>query len=271
MNNLKVSVIMPAYNAEEYIAEAIKSILDQTFENFEFIIIEDGSKDNTWRIIQEYAEQDMRIVALRNNQNLKLSKTLNRGIKIACGQYIARMDADDISLKDRLAKQISYMEQNPQIGISGGAMQIIDKGGKVIGQRRYHLTDSEIRKYIFRYSPFSHPLVIMKRSVLEKAGYYDNEYNPAEDYDLHFRLGQHSKFGNLSDILLKYRVISQSMTTGSTRKMELKTLDIRKKAHREYGYRMNFFDKVYWLLQYTSLFIVPSKIRIWLFNKIRNT
>jgi len=270
MSNPKISVLMPAYNAEKYIAEAIKSILNQTFKNFEFIIIDDCSTDGTHSIIQKYAEKDNRIIVLRNEKNFKLSRTLNEGIKIAKADYIVRMDADDISIVNRLWRQIDYMERNSEIGISGGTMQIINKNGTIVGGRKYHLIDSEIRKYIFRYSPFSHPSIIIRKSILRKVGYYDSEYNPAEDYELYFRVGQYSKFGNLPDVLLKYRIIPKSMTTGLTKKMELKTLKIRKKAVKEYGYRMSLIDKIYWVLQYLSIFIFPPKIKIWLFNKLRN-
>lgn len=271
MNNPKISVLMPAYNTEKYIAEAIESILNQTFKDFEFIIIDDCSIDRTWEIIQEYASKDDRIVALRNKKNLKLSGTLNKGIKIARGDYIARMDADDISFPNRLEKQLDFMEKHPEIGISGATMEIINEASSIIGKRKYHLTDSEIRKHIFKYSPFSHPLVIIRRSVLQKVGYYDPKYNPAEDYELYFRIGRCSKFGNLPDILLLYRIMPKSMTTGSTKKMELKTLAIRDRAVKEYGYKMTITDKLYWILQYFSVFIIPAPIKIWLFNQLRNS
>src|SRR5438270_280343 len=111
----KISVIMPAYNAQKYISQAIESILNQTFKDFELIIIDDASQDNTAKIIGDFARKDNRIIYLRNKENLKLSKALNLGIKKAQGKYIARMDADDISLPDRLDKQFSFMEKHQEI------------------------------------------------------------------------------------------------------------------------------------------------------------
>lgn len=266
----KISVLMPVYNAEAYLQESIESILDQTFTDFEFIIIDGCSTDKSYEIIKQYETKDCRIVAIRTCENLKLIETLNLGIKIAKGKYIARMDADDISLSNRLRKQFDYMESNHGIGISGGTMQIVDKKGAVIGQRRYHLKDEEIRKNIFRYSPFSHPLIIIRRSVLDKAGFYDPKYNDAEDYELYFRIGRHSKFGNLADILIKYRVHEKSVTISKIQKMEARTLEIRRKYSNGHGYSMTLFDKLYNLVIHATKYFVPYKIKLRLFNFIRN-
>ncbi len=264
----KVSVIMPVYNAEHFLPEAIESILKQTFTAWEFIIIDDGSTDASWKIIREYARAEPRIVALRNGQNLRISRTLNRGLQTARGQYIARMDADDISALDRLEKQVAYMDQHPEVGVCGGKMQMINAAGAVIGQRPYYLTDSEIRRRIFRYSPFAHPTIIMRKAVLEKCGYYDPAFDYAEDYELYFRVGRIATFGNLPDVTLRYRVLPRSTTSSVTKKMELKTLAARKKAVKEYGYCMTRGDRIYLLLQYISVYTMPYAFKIWLFNQL---
>jgi len=265
-----ISVIMPVYNAEAYLHEAIESILNQTFADFEFIIIDDCSTDESYEIIKKYAKLDRRIVVLRNYENLKLSKTLNKAIKISKGKYVARMDADDISMPDRLKKQFDYMENNSEIGISGGTMQIIDFEGKVTGKRKYHMKDKDIRKNIFRYSPFSHPLIIIRKAVLSKAGFYNQDYNPAEDYEFYFRVGKYAKFGNLEDFLLKYRVHKNSMTISKIQKMEAMTLEIRKKYSHCHGYPMTLFDKMINSAITVSKYFVHYKIKIWLFNVMRN-
>lgn len=268
----KVSVLMPAYNAEKYIWEAIQSILDhQTYSDFEFIIIDDCSTDNTWDIIQNYADKDDRILAIKNEKNLKICKTLNKGIMIAQGEYIARMDADDISMSDRFEKQVKFLDEHDDIGIVGGTMDIMDEQGKVYSKRQYNLTDKEIRKHIFRYSPFCHPAVMIRKTTLEKAGYY-NEYGIySEDYDLYFRIWMYSKFANLSDTIIKYRILSTGMTGSKMRYMEECTQYIKLKAIFEYGYKMSLYDKIYSLVQYISSFIVTGKFRVRLFNFIRNS
>lgn len=267
----KISVIMAAYNVKRYIGEAIESILHQTFKDFEFIIIDDCSIDNTWEIIQKYAKNDNRIIPFKNKENLKLSETLNKGIAIAKGKYIARMDADDISVEDRLQKQFDYMERNPEVGILGGTMEIKDTNNRIIGKRKYNLTDRQIRKKIYRYSPFCHPLVMIRKSTLDQIGGYDVKWNPAEDYDLYFRIGKYCRFANLEDLLLKYRVIPMSMTTGLTNKMYFKTLDIRKKYSNDDFYKMNLFDKVYTFLQWVAIYILPARFKIWLFHLFRDS
>ncbi len=263
-----VSVLLPAYNAERYLPEALESILAQSFTDFEVVVIDDCSTDGTWKLIQKYAKQDKRVVAVQNQHNLKLSGTLNRAIEVAHGKYLARMDADDWSYPDRLEKQVSFMEKHPAVGICGGSMEVCDQELHVVSVRRYHQTDGEIRSHLFRYSPYSHPLVMYRKDVLEKVGGYRDEFNPAEDYELYFRIGMVAQFANLPDILLKYRVIPKSMTTGGTRKMEEKTIAIRYLYAK--NYKMSLQDLVYtWLHQLTLLFI-PSSWKIWAFNKFRN-
>jgi glycosyltransferase involved in cell wall biosynthesis len=265
----RVSVILPVYNAEKFLRPALESILEQTFTELEVIAVDDGSRDKSWELLQEYARADTRVRIFQNAENLKLSKTLNRAISEARGEYVARMDSDDISLPGRVRIQVEYMDAHPKVGVSGGSMQIMNEQGALIGVRRYHLTDAEIRKHLFRYSPFSHPTIILRQSVLAQAGGYDHSFNPAEDYELYFRLGRISKFGNVPQTLLQYRVVPKSMTTGSTRAMESKTLEIRRKAVREYGYAMTPIDRMYGFMQWITMFLMPGRVRVWLFNTLR--
>ncbi len=267
----KVTVLMSAYNSEKYISTAIKSILKQTYKNFELIIIDDCSSDSTWSIIQTYAKGDSRIVALRNKKNIGGCQTLNKGLQIAKGEYIARADNDDISYHYRLKKQVSFLNTHPDVGIVGGAMEIVDQNDKVTEVRKYHLNDKDIRRYIFRYSPFSHPLIMMRKKVLDTVGYYNKEYAPADDYELYFRIGTISKFANLRDILLKYRVVTNSMTQTLTKKMELGTIKARRKYSSTEHYQMTIFDHLYNFLQYLSIFTFPSKLKIRIFNILRNS
>ncbi|MCX6715656.1 MAG: glycosyltransferase family 2 protein [Candidatus Taylorbacteria bacterium] len=264
---ISVSVLMPAYNAEKYIGEAIESILNQTFRDFEFIIIDDCSTDKTWEIIQEYAKKDSRIVASRNDKNLKISAALNKGIDIAHGKYIARMDADDWSYPDRLQKQFDFMQANPDIGVSGGTMEVCDEKLVMKGYRKYKLTDLEIRKKIFRYSPFCHAAVMYRYSIDER---YNSSLDYAEDYDLYFRIGKKFSFGNLDEILIKVRRIEAGISISQVRIQEKRTIYIRLKAIMEYGYKINKLDFIYLIMQYVSIYIIPSNIKIWLFSYIRD-
>lgn len=266
-----ISVVMAAYNTDKYIEEAIKSILNQTFKEFEFIIIDDASTDNTWKIISKFAKKDKRIRAFQNKNNLKVSYSLNRGIKEAKGKYIARIDADDWSYPYRLKLQFDFMEMNPEIGISGGIMEICNENLKPIVQRKYSLTDKELRKSIFYFSPFSHPLIIIRKSILIKTSLYDKQYFPAEDYELYFKIGLLSKFANLDEILLRYRVINNSLTTGQTRLMELNTIKARWKYIKNRYYKIGLFAILYNLIEYMSIYLTPNKLKLGIYFLIRNT
>ncbi|MFA5792117.1 MAG: glycosyltransferase [Candidatus Paceibacterota bacterium] len=273
MTNSKslVSVIMTTYNAERFIDEAIQSILNQTLKNYELIIIDDCSKDNTWNIIEGYSKKDNRIRALRHEHNLGSCETLNEGKKMSRGDYIAVMDNDDWSYPDRIEKQASFLDVHPDVGLVGGAMEIMDENGVIKAMREYNLTDDVIRKKIFRYSPFSHPLIMYRRSVLEKVGFSNCTFAPADDYELYFRMGKISKFANLPDTLLKYRALSTSMTNRMVKKMALNTIKIRS-MYKNYGqYKMGLFDWAWNLLHYFAIFLLPSRIMIQIYNKLRNS
>ena len=192
-------------------------------------------------------------------------------MNLAEGKYIAIMDNDDISYPYRIERQFNFFERHSDVGIVGGVMEIVDNNGNYIAKRKYYLVDSEIRKHIFKYSPFSHPLVMIRKSVLKQVGYYNPKYAPADDYDLYFRIGKVSKFANLPDVLLKYRVLSNSITNKSTRRMALSTIAVRRAYGNNYPYQMTLFDRILTFIQYFTIFVIPDKIRLWLFNLLRNS
>lgn len=265
-----ISVLLSVYNAAQHVSLAIESILNQSVTDFELIIVDDCSSDASWGICKKYAQRDNRIVVVRNKLNLGGCKTLNVGLRLARGRYIARQDNDDWSYPDRLEKQLEFMEAHPDVGIVGGSMEIMNEDGKVIGKRTYNLTDSEIRNKIFRYSPFCHPLVMFRKSILDAVGEYNSAYAPADDYDLYFRIGKLSKFANLNEVLLKYRVVSTSLTNSRTKKMELATVKVRSLYQSDNGYSACLLDRIYNYLHFVSIFAVPSKLKIYLFNLVRN-
>lgn len=272
MSHPKVSVLLPVYNAERFLALSIESILSQTFRDFELIVIDDCSSDGSWEIIKEYAGQEGRIIAVKNDVNLNLTATLNNGIAMAKGEYIARMDHDDISFPDRLEKQVNFLDEHRDVGIVGGDIEIIDEDGNVFGRRQYNHADQAIREKIFWYSPFCHPAVMIRRKTLDEAGYYDHRYAPADDYELYFRLGMKSRFANLGSSVLRYRIVRKtSMTTGGTRKMERQTIAVRYKYANFPPYRMSLVDRLYNRAHFLSLYFVPTKLKSWCFAKLRNS
>jgi len=266
-----VSVVMPAYNAEKYIAEAIKSILAQSFKNFELLIVDDSSTDDTWKVAKLYEAIDRRIVLLSNTRNLKSSRTMNRAFKLCKGRYIAVMDNDDYSYPNRIKKQFNFMEKHKKIGALGGTIKIVKENCSYIGMRKYYQKDSEIRKHIFRFSPIAHPSVMFRKSVLDKVGYYNPKYAPADDYELYFRIGAISEFGNLPEVLLTYRARTSSITNVSTKLMQLNTIKVRRLYDGKSGYRMNATDKIITVVQCFAIYLMPRKILLWAFNKLRNS
>ena len=214
MSNPKVTVLMSVYNRSEYLREAIDSILSQTLMSFEFIIIDDGSTDGTWDILTEYADQDQRISLVQNRENLGLSKSLNKGLVLAKGDYIARQDADDVSLPERLATQIGCLEQQPSVGLLGTAYYSINSQGQ---QRALHLhpeTDTEIRWQILFHNAFCHSSVMFRRESLKRGNLLYNETLPcSQDYELWSRMLQQTSAANLTIPLVEWRKSDGAIST----------------------------------------------------------
>ncbi len=204
----KVSVLMPVYNVEKYVAEAIESILTQTFTDFEFIIINDGSTDRSEEIILSF--NDSKIKYLKNAHNLGLVETLNFGIKIALGVYIARMDADDISFPERLSNQVVFMDQNPKIGAMGSAYEIFGDVTKIY----YPPTDPILAyTHLSFNSAIGHPTSIIRKSVLDKNNiHYESKFEYAADYAFWIRISQVANITSTKEPLLHYRWHKSNMS-----------------------------------------------------------
>jgi glycosyltransferase involved in cell wall biosynthesis len=204
-----VSVVMPAFNAAGFLDEAVCSILDQTFRDFEFIIVDDGSTDDTARILRKYAKADSRVrVVLQANEGM--IPALNRGCRLARGHFIARMDADDISLPQRLEKQVEFLERHPKIGILGTWIRRIDQNGSVVGTLYPSPNPQVLKWFHFFQVCVVHPTVLMRREVLEKVNFYRVDAVHAEDRDLWLRASSVTQFSNVPEILLNYRVWADS-------------------------------------------------------------
>ena len=206
--NPLVSIVMAAYNEEKYIKEAIESILSQTYSNFEFIIVNDGSTDKTEDIILAFP--DHRIKYIKNEQNLKLIASLNKGLTAATGKYIARMDSDDISVPERLEKQVRFMESLPEVGISGAQLIVF---GSEDSTMNYPLHHEDIMLRLLITSCFPNNLVIFRRELLE---HYHLSFTPGydhgEDYKFWTQWVQITKTANLPDYLVKYRFHASSVS-----------------------------------------------------------
>lgn len=208
----KVTVLMPVYNGEKYLREAIDSILNQTFTDFEFLIIDDGSTDCTWRIMKEHAARDPRIVLVHNDTNLGLTKSLNKGLDMAKGEYVARMDADDISLPERLAAQASFLDKHPDVGVVGTFAQKIDKNGCCMAMWRFPTMHDSLFWALCFTTPLVHPSVMFRKTIIENIGGYNEKLLVNQDRDLWQRLSCVTRFANLPNIHLLYRWHSDNTT-----------------------------------------------------------
>jgi len=233
-----VSVLMPVYNAEKYLCESIDSILNQTYQNFEFIIINDGSTDGSADIVRSY--KDPRIIFVDNPKNSGLVSVLNHGLDIAHGKYIARMDADDISLPERFEKQVKFMERHRNVGICGTFFRVFGRVGYIETKKAYPKL-----KDMREPSPLGHPTVMMRKSVLDKYHLrYDPRYKYAEDYELWTRAVEYTKIANLKDVLLNYRWSGDNVSiTHNIEQMHVSEL-IKQKVRKKLGDKFSIYHMI---------------------------
>ncbi len=209
-----VTVLMPVYNGEKYLCEAIDSILSQTYKNFEFLIINDGSIDKSAELILGY--DDARIRCINKGTNSGITSTLNNGLSLAQGKYVARMDSDDISLPHRLEIQVELLEKNPEIGVCGGAIKHF---GAASGEYYFPANHDEISSWLLFRNIIAHPTVMLRRSILIENNIFYNELCAAEDYQLWTELGKVTQFRNLHNILLHYRLHSDSISSSTKERL----------------------------------------------------
>jgi glycosyltransferase involved in cell wall biosynthesis len=207
-----VSVLMSVYNGEQFLAEAVESILHQTYRDFEFIIVNDGSTDGTSSILEAY--HDERIVLLQQ-QHAGLTKALNAGLSMARGAYIARMDADDISLPERLERQIAFLQDNPAVGLISSHFYIIDREGKHISLCRPPAENEALQNALLTANQFCHGAAVFRSDCLKAAGTYREFFTFAQDFDLWLRIAEKYQCGNLSFPLYKWREDSRSLSLSS--------------------------------------------------------
>ena len=218
MNEPLVSVIIPCYNAEKYVESAVRSIMNQTYKNLEILITDDCSTDKTLEILNRLAIEDSRIQIIKNDKNLKIVKSLNNMIKLAKGKYIARMDADDISMPERIEKQVDFLEANTEIAFCGTNAVYIDYKGRKIINSNLPCKHEDIVFYLKFYNCFSHPSIMISADIL-KDNLYSEDFPYCEDYELWCRLifARNLKGENLIQSIVKYRVYSEQISSTRSR------------------------------------------------------
>jgi len=229
----KITVLLTVFNGEQYLSEAIDSILCQTFNDFEFIIINDGSSDKSAEIAERYAQKDSRIILI-HQKNEGLTKSLNKGLSLAKGEYIARMDADDISEPERLQVQAQFLDQNQDVGVVGIDGLVIDEEGHEVGKVGHPVLHNEITALLLLDNRFTHSSVMFRAKLSHLYGVYDETLIMAQDYDLWLRFFMYTKMANIPRPLHKWRA---NITSGISINKRDEQIVFRDKV------RQNFLEK----------------------------
>ena len=245
-----VTVLMSTYNNEKTVSRAIDSILNQTFTDYEFLIINDASKDRTERVIKRFSDSRIRIIS--NKKNLGLTRSLNKGLKEAKGKYLARIDADDISLPKRLEKQVNFLQNNPDFILIGTSFNIINKKGKIIKKVEFNLNPEELYYDLIFQNMFAHSSVLFKLEDVIKLGEYSERLKYAQDYDLWCKLSKIGKIWVLPDILTKWCDDPSNISNQKRRKQQkigkdifvnnLKSLKVNQNVIDNANYDDEFID-----------------------------
>lgn len=267
-----ISIILPVYNAGSYLVEALESLRYQTNHHFEVIAIDDASTDDSGKILNRYAKIDTRFKVFHNKTNQKIARTLNFGLTKAKGSYIARMDADDISLPNRLQKQIKFMQNHPGVVILGGQTLTMDKNSHLTGKKLFPTSHFDIHELMYTANPLQHPSVMINRSLLPKDfSWYNPDLTPAEDLDLYFRLGKFGLYSNLHSTILMYRQHGDSETFKDPKNTFKITQKVRRLAVRKYGYKPSLRSRLVSLTQTIIMSIIPASLVFPIYTFLRGT
>lgn len=238
MNNPKVNVLMSVFNGERFLKESIGSILNQTFKDFEFIIINDGSTDSTPLILDEYEKKDKRVKVICQ-ENRGLTKSLNTGLKLAKGKYIARMDADDISDSKRLETQARFLDSHPSIGVVGIVSHVMDEDGNIKRKIDHPISHGKIMEKILGDNKMTHSSLMLRKNLLETYGYYNEKFIFAQDYELLLRLSTVTKLVNLPEPSHLWRENFSTGISRAKRQSQIVDRDIIRREFLEKHYALN--------------------------------
>lgn len=239
-----VTVLLPVYNGEHFLADAIKSVLFQTFNDLELLVIDDGSTDGSVAILESFADPRIRII--KNEKRQKLARALNRGMDNARGTYIARMDADDVCMPKRLETQVKFMESHPEIGMSGSWIRTIGDHPSSGTVFKFPLTPEEIKASLLFDNPFAHSSMILRKSFFNKHDlHFDGSYYPSEDYELWARALEYFPSANIGQVFLQYRLHANSMTLSGQPEMDAHAVRIVKPIFYRLGLSPSDEDLVF--------------------------
>lgn len=239
----QVSVVMAVYNAEPYVREAVLSLLGQSLEDFELVIVDDGSVDGTPAILSSLQLQDARIRVIKQ-PNRGIAVALNSGIGRAAGKYIARLDADDVAYPHRLQQQVEFLDANSGVGLLGGAIDVMDSSGKPAYRVSYPQRDAEIRRSLPYRTCFAHSAVTMRKDAFISAGGYRKQFTFAEDYDLWLRMVEQAQAANLADVVTRHRIHAESVSQQNLERQAMRSLGAKAAARMRNIANSDPFDEV---------------------------
>jgi len=260
-----ITVYMPVFNAAKFLDQSIQSILSQTFSNFEFIIIDDASTDDSWKIIKSYSKVDKRIIAIKNHINLGVSLTSNIAISKARGKFLARMDADDISLPNRFEKEIKYLTGHSKTVAVGSQCFVINENNQIIGNKNFPTIFKQLAKMIFWAIPMQQPSMMINLSKLPKNFvWYSPTKTSAEEVDLMFRFMLYGRINNLPDYLLYYRHLDSSLSHQNPKNTFKLTIKSRLAAIKM-GFKPTFMAVLLNICQILVISLLPNYLinQIW--------
>lgn len=262
---------MPVYNAGDYLVEAIESILNQTYSNFELIIVNDASTDKSWKIMQGYKKMFSRKIKLfKNQKNQGAFAAANIAISHAKGNYLAPMDADDVAKPERLAEQVKFLKQNPQVILVGSNAEIIDQNNNITGYKKYGLTHQEMYQQMALINPIVHPACMIRKSLLPNQNkLYLTNYGVNSDYFTFFQLLNYGQFANIPKDLLSYRIHGKNSSLINLKAKFFNTVKIRFAAVKEFDYHMPRFAYLVILIQCLIVLCIPGKLLLPIYLFIR--
>jgi GT2 family glycosyltransferase len=253
----RVSVVTSVYNGEAYLEECVNSILNQTFQDFEYIILDNGSTDSTPEILDGYTDSRIRIV---HQENLGIAGSLNKGVDLSNGDLILRLDADDYSIPKRLEKQLTFMDRHPEIVLCGSRFKVL-LGNETFDQTIDFIEENAvIRKTMVCFNPFAHSTVIYRKKAFIESGGYNKKFKYSQDYDLWLRLLECGEAHILKDILTTIRLSAQSGSNENRKAMKLEALRIRWNAFLKFG--GNPMDFSYYYLKSLFGLLLQSKYHL---------
>lgn len=253
----KISVLMSVRNGMPFLPQAVKSILSQSYKNFEFIIIDDASADETWEYLK--SQKDQRIKLIKNSKNLGLAASLNKGLRLAKGDFIARMDADDISLPNRLKIQLNYLQKHSRVDLCGCWVNLIDEKGETIGEKKYPTESDQVKKAITWYTAVVHPTYMGKRDFFRKMKGYRLNFDYAEDYDLLARAKNKYTISNIPKKLLLWRLQQSRRSRENMAKMDRVVIAIKLESLKRDG--LTLMGILALIKKFTMTYCLPFPVK----------